>query len=194
MILKQVGEAKAAALKLALVTAQDKDAALKAMARALWAGRASILRENRKDILAGEKAGLSKALIDRLTLDEKRVKAMVAGILDIVELKDPVGEILQVYKRPNGLRIEKVRTPIGVVGIIFESRPNVTADCAALCLKSGNAAVLRGGKEAICSNKAIYRALKGALVRTKVPVEALQFIELTDRAAVTELLENGCVC
>ena len=189
IILKQVKEAKAAALKLALVPAKDKDAALKAMARALWAGRASILQANRKDIAAGEKAGLSKAMIDRLALNEKRVMAMVDGILDVVKLKDPVGEILQVYKRPNGLRIEKVRTPIGVVGIIYEARPNVTADCAALCLKSGNAAILKGGKEAINSNKAIYRVLKNALARTKVPVEALQLVELTDRAAVTELLK-----
>ncbi len=189
IILKQVTEAKAAALKLALVSTKDKDAALKAMAKALWTCRASILQANRKDVLAGEKAGLSHALIDRLTLNEKRVEAMVDGILDIVKLKDPVGELLQVYKRPNGLRIEKVRTPMGVVGIIYESRPNVTADCAALCLKSGNAVILKGGKEAIHSNRAIYVALKGALTKTKVPVEALQFIDSTDRAAVTELLK-----
>jgi len=188
-ILKQVREAKAAALKLALVPAKDKDAALKAMAKALWAGRAPILQANRKDIAAAGKAGLSKAMIDRLALNEKRVRAMVDGVLDVVKLKDPVGEVLQVYKRPNGLRIEKVRTPIGVVGIIYESRPNVTADCAALCLKSGNAAVLRGGKEAINSNKAIYRVLKNALAGTKIPVEALQLVESTDRAAVTALLK-----
>jgi len=188
-ILKQVKEAKVAALKLALVPAKDKDAALKSMAKALWAGRVSILQANHKDVAAAEKAGLSKALIDRLTLNEKRVMAMVDGILDIVKLKDPVGDVLQVYKRPNGLRIEKVRTPLGVVGIIYESRPNVTADCAALCLKSGNAAILRGGKEAINSNKAIYGVLKSALATTKVPVEALQLVELTDRAAVTELLK-----
>jgi glutamate-5-semialdehyde dehydrogenase len=194
MILKQAVQAKAAALKLALVPTQDKDAALKAMAKALWAGRAAILKANRRDVLAGAKAGLSKALIDRLTLDEKRVRAMVEGILDIVKLKDPVGELLHVYKRPNGLRIEKVRTPMGVVGIIYESRPNVTADCAALCLKSGNAAILKGGKEAIHSNVAIYRALKGALAKTKVPVEALQLIASTDRGAVTALLKmDACV-
>jgi len=188
-ILKQVKEAKAAALELALVSTKDKDAALKAMAKALWAGRASILQANRKDIAAAEKAGLSGAMIDRLALNDKRVMAMVDGILDVVKLKDPVGDILQVYKRPNGLRIEKVRTPIGVVGIIYESRPNVTADCAALCLKSGNAVILKGGKEAINSNKAIYRALKGALAGTKIPVEALQFVSSIDRAAVTALLK-----
>jgi glutamate-5-semialdehyde dehydrogenase len=188
-ILNQVQEAKAAALKLALVSAKDKDAALKAMAKALWIHRAVILLANRKDVLAGKKAGLSSALIDRLMLNDKRVEAMVDGILDIAKLKDPVGELLQVYKRPNGLRIEKVRTPIGVVGIIYESRPNVTADCAALCLKSGNAAILKGGKEAIYSNKAIYRVLKLALAKTKVPVQALQLVEFTDRAAVTELLK-----
>ena len=131
IILKQVKEARAAALRLALVPTKDKDAALKAMAKALWAGRASILQANRKDVAAAEKAGLPKAMIDRLALNEKRVRAMVDGVQDVVKLKDPVGEVLQVYKRPNGLRIEKVRTPIGVVGIIYESRPNVTADCAA---------------------------------------------------------------
>jgi glutamate-5-semialdehyde dehydrogenase len=188
-ILKQVKEAKAAALRLALVSTKDKDAALKAMAKALWTGRAFILQANRKDIAAAEKAGLSRAMIDRLALNDKRVMGMVDGILDVVNLKDPVGDILQVYKRPNGLRIEKVRTPIGVVGIIYESRPNVTADCAALCLKSGNAVILKGGKEAINSNKAIYRALKGALAGTKVPAEVLQFVESTDRAAVTGLLK-----
>ena len=188
IILKQVREARAAALKLALVVSQDKDAALNAMAKALWDRRASILKANAQDVAAGEKAGLSKAMIDRLSLNESRVKAMAQGILDIVRLKDPVGELIQVLKRPNGLRIEQVRTPIGVVAIIYESRPNVTADCAALCIKSGNAVVLKGGKEAIRSNTAIFKALQGALAGTRVPAGALQFIASTDRAAVTELV------
>ena len=189
IILKQAREARAAALKLALVVSQDKDAALNAMATALWDRRASILKANAQDVAAGEKAGLSKAMIDRLSLNESRVKAMAQGILDIVRLKDPVGELIQVLKRPNGLRIEQVRTPIGVVAIIYESRPNVTADCAALCIKSGNAVILKGGKEAIRSNTAIYKALQGALAGTRVPAGALQFIASTDRAAVTELVK-----
>lgn len=188
-ILKQVKEARNASLKLALVTTKDKDVALKAMAAALWMSRVAIIKENVKDLLAGKKAGLSHALLDRLTLDDKRIKAMAEGILDIVKLEDPVGEVMETIKRPNGLIINKVRVPMGVVGIIYESRPNVTSDCAALCIKSGNAVVLKGGKEAIHSNIAIYRVLKSALHKSKVPAGALQFIESIDRAAVTELLK-----
>ncbi len=189
IILKQAQIAKQSALKLALVPTKEKDAALKAMAAALVKNCAAIMRANALDVAAGVKAGLSAALIDRLTLNEQRVKAMADGILDIVKLRDPVGEVMDSRRRPNGLRIDKVRVPIGVVGIIYESRPNVTADCAALCLKSGNAVILKGGKEAIHSNMAIYKALKGALVATKIPAEALGFIGSVDRAAVTELLK-----
>ena len=188
-ILRQAKEAKAAALQLALVATARKDKALKAMAGALWARRSFIIRENAKDVAAAAKAGLPGAMIDRLTLDEQRVRSMVDGILGVAKLKDPVGEILQTSRRPNGLRIEKIRVPMGVVAVIYEARPNVTADCAALCLKSGNAAILKGGKEAIHSNTAIYKVLKGALAGTKVPAGALQFIASTDRAAVTELLK-----
>ncbi|MBF0330687.1 MAG: glutamate-5-semialdehyde dehydrogenase [Candidatus Omnitrophica bacterium] len=188
-ILKMAQLARQGALKLALVQTKEKDRALKAMAAALWTGRAYIIKENAKDVQVGIQAGLSAALIDRLTLDEKRVKSMVDGVLDIVKLKDPVGEIMQVFKRPNGLRIEKVRTPIGVVAIIYEARPNVTADCAALCIKSGNAVILKGGKEAIHSNTAIYKILSKALAKTRVPLDVLQFVTSTDRAAVNELLK-----
>ncbi len=188
-ILKQVTLAHRAALKLALVPTKEKDKALKAMAAALLKDAALILKANALDVSAGVGAGLTAALIDRLTLNEKRVKAMADGILDIIKLKDPVGDVMDTKRRPNGLVINKVRVPMGVVGIIYESRPNVTSDCAALCLKSGNAVILKGGKEAIHSNKAIYRVLKNALVKSKVPVEALQLIESTDRAAVTELLK-----
>jgi glutamate-5-semialdehyde dehydrogenase len=188
-ILKQVKEAHRAALKLALVPTKEKDKALKAMAAALLKNTALILKANALDVSAGVSAGLTVALIDRLTLNEKRVKAMADGILDIIKLTDPVGEVMETKKRPNGLLINKVRVPMGVVGIIYESRPNVTSDCAALCLKSGNAVILKGGKEAIHSNKAIYRVLKSALVKSKVPVEALQLVESTDRSAVTELLK-----
>lgn len=185
----QATAARNGALKLALCPSKEKDRALKLMAAALLKNASAILRANAADVAAGQKAGLSGAMIDRLTLNEKRVKAMADGIRDIVKLKDPVGEVLDTRRRPNGLRIDKVRVPIGVVGIIYESRPNVTADCAALCLKSGNAVILRGGKEAINSNQAIYRALKGALAATKVPAEALQFIASADRQAVLELLQ-----
>ncbi|MBF0569561.1 MAG: glutamate-5-semialdehyde dehydrogenase [Candidatus Omnitrophica bacterium] len=189
VILQQAKQAKAASLKLALVSTKDKDKALKAMAKALWARRAFILKENAVDVEAAKVAGLSAALVDRLTLNDKRVKAMADGILDIVKLKDPVGKVLASWKRPNGLKITKVSVPLGVVAIIYESRPNVTADCAALCLKSGNAVILRGGKEAIHSNKAIYQVLRNALSGTKIPAEALQLIETIDREAVVELLK-----
>jgi glutamate-5-semialdehyde dehydrogenase len=188
-ILAQAQAAKQAALKLALVSSKDKDAALKAMAKALWMKRSIILKENAKDVEAARTAGLSAALVDRLILNDKRIQSMVDGILDVVKLKDPIGEVITNVKRPNGLQVKRVRVPIGVVGIIYESRPNVTADCAALCLKSGNAVILRGGKEAIRSNTAIYEVMKGALKGTKVPVEALQFIATTDREAVLELLK-----
>ena len=181
--------AKGAALKLALVSTKEKDRALKAAAKALWAKRATILKENAKDVLAAKAAALPEAMVERLSLNDKRIQSMAEGILDVVKLKDPVGEVLASWKRPNGLEISKVRVPIGVVAIIYESRPNVTADCAALCLKSGNAAILRGGKEALRSNKAIYKTLKGALTKTKVPADALQFLETTDRRAVVELLK-----
>ncbi|NLE65771.1 MAG: glutamate-5-semialdehyde dehydrogenase, partial [Elusimicrobia bacterium] len=187
-ILEQAQAAKAAALKLALVSTKDKDKALRAMAKALLMKRGVILKANILDVEAGKAAGLSEALIDRLTIDEQRIKAMADGILDIVKLKDPVGEILETRKRPNGLVIRKVCVPIGVVGIIYESRPNVTADCAALCLKSGNAVILRGGKEAIHSNTAIFETLAGALKGTRIPAEALQFIRIIDRDAVVQLL------
>ncbi|NTV29396.1 MAG: glutamate-5-semialdehyde dehydrogenase [Candidatus Omnitrophica bacterium] len=188
-IMLQAREAKAAALQLALVPSSGKDRALRSMAMALWAGRGLILRANLKDLSAGKAAGLSSAMLDRLTLDDRRIKAMADGILDIVKLKDPVGQMIASWKRPNGLRIDQVRVPIGVVGIIYESRPNVTSDCAALCIKSGNAVILRGGKEAIHSNRAIYRVLKGALGKGSVPTGALQLVGSTDRAAVTELLQ-----
>ncbi len=189
VITQQAREAKSAALKLALVSAKDKGAALKKMAAALLSQSLAIIKANALDISAGMRSGLSVAMLDRLMLDTDRVRAMADGILDIVKLRDPVGEVLESRQRPNGLRIDKVRVPIGVVGIIYESRPNVTSDCAALCLKAGNAVILRGGKEAVNSNKAIYKVLKGALVGTKIPAEALQFIDLVDRQAVVELLK-----
>lgn len=189
IIEKKAQAAKLAALKLALVSTSDKDKALRQMAKGLVARRKAITAANAKDLEAAQAAGLSSALIERLKLDDKRIKAMADGILDIVNLKDPVGELIDSWKRPNGLKIEKVRVPIGVVGIIYESRPNVTADCAALCLKSGNAVILRGGKEAIHSNQAIFEVLQASLKGTKIPADALQFIETTEREAVIHLVQ-----
>ncbi|MEI6438121.1 MAG: glutamate-5-semialdehyde dehydrogenase [Candidatus Omnitrophota bacterium] len=188
-ILKQAKAARKGALALALCSSKEKDKALKAMAAVLLKSTATILKANALDVAEGVKAGLPGAMVERLKLNDKRVKAMADGILDIAKLKDPVGEVISSRRRPNGLRIDQVRVPIGVVGIIYESRPNVTADCAALCIKSGNAVILRGGKEAINSNLAIYKVLKGSLIGTKVPSDAIQLIGSTDRQAVLELLQ-----
>jgi len=174
---------------MALISTKQKNRALVQMADALESQQNYLISENAKDLAAASKANLSRALIDRLTLDGKRISNMANGLRETAKLKDPVGELLETIKRPNGLVIKKVRVPLGVVGIIYESRPNVTADCAALCLKSGNAAILKGGKEAIHSNKAIFKVLKSQLKKNKIPLDALQLIESIDRQAVHELLK-----
>ena len=181
-------KAKGASATLALASTAQKNAALRCLARALLVNQKYLIKENKKDLAAARKQNYSTALVDRLTLNEKRIKGMVDCLLDTAKLKDPVGEELRKFKRPNGLIIKKVRTPIGVIGIIFESRPNVTSDCIGLCLKSGNAAILKGGKEAFYSNKAIFSVLKKALKTTKIPGESIQLIDSTDRQAVHVLL------
>jgi glutamate-5-semialdehyde dehydrogenase len=148
-----------------------------------------ILQENQSDIRRAKEAGLSSAMIDRLTLNEGRIEAMAAGLEEIIKLPDPVGEVLKMWKRPNGLRIGKVRVPIGVIGFIYESRPNVTVDAAGLCLKSGNAIILRGGSEAIDSNAAIADIIVEAIGRAGLPPDCVQLIRTTDRAAVNAMLK-----
>jgi len=189
-IIKMVKEAKAATQSMALVETSTKNAVLRKMAKALVANADYLIKENKRDLIAGERMKLSKALMDRLMLNEKRIKGMAQCLLDTVAIKDPVGQIIETIKRPNGLVIKKVRTPIGVIGIIYESRPNVTSDCVGLCLKSGNAVILKGGKEAFYSNKAIYTILRKTLRGTKVPPEAIQFVSSTDRVAVNILLQQ----
>ncbi len=188
-ILKIAKAAKKASYPMALVSTKEKNLALIRMAAALETHQAYLIKENAKDLAVAAKANYSKALIDRLTLNPKRIASMADGLRETARLKDPVGQLLETIKRPNGLVIKKIRVPLGVVGIIYESRPNVTADCAALCLKSGNAAILKGGREAIYSNKAIFKILKDQLKKTRIPVDALQLIESTDRQAVHELLK-----
>jgi glutamate-5-semialdehyde dehydrogenase len=175
---------------MALVASSVKDAVLREMAKSLAAEKMVLVKENKKDLTAGQKLKLPTALMDRLMLDEKRIKSMAQGLLETAALKDPIGEVIETISRPNGLIIKKVRAPIGVIGIIYEARPNVTSDCAGLCLKSGNAVILKGGKEAFYSNQAIYSILREALTGTKVPSGILQFISSTDRAAVKILLEQ----
>ncbi|MCT8991905.1 glutamate-5-semialdehyde dehydrogenase [Chelativorans sp. SCAU2101] len=182
--------ARAAARPLAVATTERKNAALLAMADALEANTPDILEANARDMEAGRAAGLSTALLDRLMLDEKRVAAMAAGIREIARLEDPVGQVIAAWERPNGLFIERVRTPLGVVGVIYESRPNVTADAGALCLKAGNAVILRGGSDSAHSSAAIHACLVEGLVKAGLPEDAIQRVPVTDRAAVGELLKG----
>jgi glutamate-5-semialdehyde dehydrogenase len=187
-VLEQARRAKAAARRLGTLGTDAKNAALRAMADALTSHAAAIRDANAADVAAGRERGLSEALLDRLTLNDKRMQAMAEGLRQIAALPDPVGQVLDGSRRPNGLELQRVRVPLGVVGIIYESRPNVTADAAALCLKSGNAAILRGGSEAIRSNTALARLLAAAGERAGLPADAVQLIESTDREAARTLM------
>jgi len=179
--------ARAAASQLALASRAEKDRALCAMADALLAARAEILAANAADLAAGEQAGLSKAMLDRLRLDEKRLAAMAEGVRAVAELPDPVGRALREWSHANGVRFSKVAVPIGVIGIIYESRPNVTSDAASLCLKAGNAVILRGGSESLRTNLAVAAALSRGLAASGLPAEAVQLIPVADRDAVKHL-------
>src|SRR3954469_12597655 len=182
--------AKDASRALARLSTEEKNRCLLAMADALEANRDAIRRENEKDMKAGAEGGLSAAMLDRLRLDEKRIAAMAKGLHEVASLPDPVGKLLDERTRPNGLKLQKVTTPIGVIVIIYESRPNVTADAASLCFKSGNATILRGGKEALNSNQAIARIMIAAGKQTisHFPEHAIQVVPTTDREAIKELL------
>lgn len=188
-ILKMLSEAKRASRVLGSVSTKNKNKALAAMADALLKNSRYILLRNARDVSLARKKGLSKAMIDRLTLTNERIKDMAEGLKSVASLKDPLGDILKQWKRPNGLLIKKVRVPIGVIGIIYESRPNVTSDCAGLCLKSGNACVLRGGSESINSNRAIHEVVIKGLERFGIPKAAIGMIDVTDRKAVEILLQ-----
>lgn len=181
--------ARAASRELAVLKPAVKNRALEAMAARLVERSAPLQAENALDLARAEENGLSKAAIDRLRLDDGRIRAIAKALLEVAALPDPVGEIENVRIRPNGLRIGQMRSPIGVVGIIYESRPNVTADAGALCLKSGNATILRGGSEAIYSNRAIAAIMDEAGREAGLPEGAIQLVQTTDRAAVGELLK-----
>lgn len=178
--------AKCASYALAAVPSSVKNDALKRMARALEDNFREIIRENKKDLACAR--NLSKALIDRLKLNEGRIRLMAESLRSVASLKDPVGEVIKSGLRPNGLRIQKVRVPIGVIGIIYEARPNVTSDCIGLCLKSGNAVILKGGSEAINTNRAIFRILQTAAKKSSLPSAAISFIGTTERRALDYLL------
>jgi len=187
--MNEVGRnARAAARKVAAATTGVKNAALLAIAEALLADRTKLIAANKLDMQKGRESGLDAALLERLELDDQRIDAMVEGLRQVAALPDPCGAITDMSYRPSGIQVGKMRVPLGVIGIIYESRPNVTIDAASLCLKSGNATILRGGSEAIQSNQAIAQCVRHGLTAVGLPETAVQVIETTDRAAVGELI------
>ncbi len=181
-------QARAASRRLAGATTAEKNAALLAIAAAIRRESAALVAANQEDLAAARAAGLDTAMLDRLTLSAKGVENMAEGVEQVATLADPIGEMTDIKYRPSGIQVGKMRVPLGVIGIIYEARPNVTADAAALCLKSGNAAVLRGGSEAIRSNRAIAALVQEGLKAAGLPADAVQVIDTTDRAAVGELI------
>jgi len=187
--MRRLGQAaREAAVEVADAATADKNAALEAVARRLLEDEARIIEANAEDLAAGKRAKLSDALLDRLALNPERIAAMAEGCRQVAALPDPVGEISDMAYRPSGIQVGRMRVPLGVIGIIYESRPNVTIDAAALCLKAGNAVLLRGGSEAIHSNRAIADSLRAGLQQAQLPAAAAQLVETTDRAAVGEML------
>lgn len=189
MLVTMGKKARGAARVLATASTTEKNKALSSMADALEANSYRIIEANAIDLENGRQMGLTSALLERLTLDDKRVKDMAQGLREIAALPDPVGEVLSMTRRPNGIEVGRVRTPIGVIGIIYESRPNVTADAAALCLKSGNAIILRGGEEALNSNRIIARTIAAAAEDCGMPAGAIQLVDSEDREAVLFLMK-----
>jgi len=181
-------QARAASRRLAMASTAEKNAALLAIAAAIRRDKAALVAANQEDLAAARAAGLESAMLDRLTLSEKGVDGMAEGVEQVAKLADPIGEMTDIKCRPSGIQVGKMRVPLGVIGIIYEARPNVTADAAALCLKSGNAAILRGGSEAIRSNRAIAALVQEGLQAAGLPADAVQVIDTTDRAAVGELI------
>jgi glutamate-5-semialdehyde dehydrogenase len=188
-VLNKAREAKEGARSLAKASSKQKNSALIKMAGALKDRAGDLISENKKDIEYAEKKGLSNALIDRLTLNEKRINEMSQGLVEVAQLPDPVGEITRMWQRPNGMTVGRMRVPIGVIGIIYEARPNVTSDATSLCLKAGNAVILRGGSEAINSNRAIVNILRDIAKAEGIHEGAITFIDVPEREAVMEMLK-----
>lgn len=188
-LIRKGKNAKEASYILANLTTTDKDRALESMAKNLLENADNIIEENKKDLKKAVENGTSKAMLDRLSLDKSRIEGMADGLMQIINLQDPVGEVIGMWNRPNGLQIGQKRVPIGVIGIIYEARPNVTCDAAGLCLKSGNAVILRGGKEAINSNIAIIKALRQGLKEANITEDAVQLVEDTSREVATEMMK-----
>lgn len=187
-VVKQAKEASLAARKMAKVASEIKDSALLKMAEGLEQESKKIIAVNKKDMILGKKTGLSDAMLDRLELTEKRIKDMAAGLRELAKLQDPIGEIVKMWRRPNGLQIGQMRIPLGVIGIIYESRPNVTIDAAGLCLKAGNTVILRGGSEAINTNRILVEIATQAIEQVGLPRFSIQLIQSTDRKAVQILI------
>ena len=189
-MLERLGiNAKEAEKTLMVASSEKKNQALKKIAEGLIENTDKIIEANKVDLENGEKNGMAKSMLDRLKLDKERIEGMAKGVLDVATLPEPVGRILSATERPNGLRIEKVSTPIGVIAVIFEARPNVTSDAAALCLKSGNTVILRGGKEAINSNKTIAKVMRQSVTDARMPEEVIQLVEDTSRESANELMK-----
>ncbi len=185
---KMGARAKDAAGILRIVSSEDKELALKEVAGALICRQAEILEANRQDLAAAEAGGMPRSMLDRLALSEERIRGMADGVTAVSEWPDPVGRVLEEYDLPNGLHVRRVSVPLGVIGIIFEARPNVTSDCAALCIRAGNACILRGGKEAFRTNLAVTRIMREALSDSPLPADCVQLVTDTDRRSATEMM------
>lgn len=185
---KMGARAKDAAGILRIVSSEDKELALKEVAGALIRRQSEILEANRQDLAAAEAGGMPRSMLDRLALSEERIRGMADGVTAVSEWPDPVGRVLEEYDLPNGLHVRRVSVPLGVIGIIFEARPNVTSDCAALCIRAGNACILRGGKEAFRTNLAVTRIMREALSDSPLPTDCVQLVTDTDRRSATEMM------
>ena len=188
--LNELGKnAKEASYDLGIASTTEKNKALELMAKALWNNKKEIINENKKDLDVAIEKGISRAMLDRLSLNEDRIEDMANGLIDLIALEDPIGEVVEMWKRPNGIQIGKQRVPMGVIGIIYEARPNVTCDAAGLCLKTGNSVILRGGSEAINSNKAIVKILREAVKEAGLPEFSIQLVEDTSRETATKMMK-----
>ncbi|EDS76946.1 glutamate-5-semialdehyde dehydrogenase [Clostridium botulinum C str. Eklund] len=193
-VIETASLAKSAARKMAIMSTVTKNNALNAMADALIENTEAIIEANKKDMENGREKGLTESLLDRLLLDDGRIKSMAQGLRDVASLDDPIGEVIRMWRRPNNLKIGQIRVPLGVIGIIYEARPNVTVDAAAICIKSGNTAILRGGSEAIHSNSTIAKIISDAGVKAGLPEGAINFIETPSRDAVNIMMKlNGYI-
>ncbi|MCD4837679.1 glutamate-5-semialdehyde dehydrogenase [Neobacillus sedimentimangrovi] len=188
-LIEKARKLQAAAKRLSILSKEEKNAALLKIAEQIANEKDWILDENRKDIEAGKSNGLSEALLDRLLLTETRIEQIIDGIRQVVSLQDPIGEIIDEWVRPNGLQIQTIRVPLGVIGMVYEARPNVTVDSATLCLKAGNAVLLRGSTSALHSNKALVQVMQSALEGTSIPAEAVQLLEDTSRETATQMFK-----